>query len=292
MQHQLVVLDRGAQLGEQAEAVGGVGVALGRVGGDAAAAALGVVHGDVGALEQPADVRAVLGVEGDADARLELDGHAAERERAPQRVLQPAWPRRCTASRPGGARDEHGELVAAEPGERVAAPQRGAEALGDLDQQRVAVVVAERVVDLLEAVEVDQQHRGRVVAAQRALGAAVQERAVGQAGEGVVQGLVAQAARRAGDDPEQGAEEEHQAAAEQDHEQQHVLADLLATRPVAHVDLEHAVRIGAGREPHRHEDLEHPLARAVVVHAGLELAHDLAGERRVDVVGVERAAFR
>ena len=56
VQDQLVALDRGAQLGEQAEAVGGVRVALGRVGGDAEAAALGVVHGDVGALEQPADV--------------------------------------------------------------------------------------------------------------------------------------------------------------------------------------------------------------------------------------------
>ncbi len=41
----------------------------------------------------------------------------------------------------GRAGDEDGELVAAEPCEGVAAPQDGLEALGDLDQQRVAVVV-------------------------------------------------------------------------------------------------------------------------------------------------------
>ena len=76
---------------------------------------------------------------------------------------------------------------------------------------------AERVVDLLEAVEVDQQQRGRVVGAQRALGAALQQGAVRQAGQRVVDRLVAQRPRGAGHDPEQGAEEEHQAPGPQRH---------------------------------------------------------------------------
>ena len=70
----------------------------------------------------------------------------------PQRELG----RRAAVGQPA---QQHGELVAAEPGERVAAAQRAAQPGGDLAQQPVAVVVAERVVDLLEPVEVDQQQR-------------------------------------------------------------------------------------------------------------------------------------
>ena len=64
----------------------------------------------------------------------------------------------------GQVAQQHGELVAAEPRERVAAPERAAQPLGDVAQQPVAVVVAERVVDLLEAVEVDQQQADRPAA--------------------------------------------------------------------------------------------------------------------------------
>ena len=62
-------------------------------------------------------------------------------------------------------------------------------------QQLVAGVVAERVVDLLEAVEVHDQHghAAAVAAARprgRVLDAVAEQRAVGQAGERVVQRLV------------------------------------------------------------------------------------------------------
>ena len=61
-------------------------------------------------------------------------------------------------------------------------------------KQQVADVVAEGVVDLLEVVQVDQQHRdGRGGRARRPASAprsAVQQRAVRQAGEHVVQGVV------------------------------------------------------------------------------------------------------
>ena len=63
-------------------------------------------------------------------------------------------------------------------------------------EQAVAGGVAERVVDVLEAVEVEEQHRdARVLPARahdRARQALRQQRAVGQAGEGVVVGEVAQ----------------------------------------------------------------------------------------------------
>ena len=136
---------------------------------------------------------------------------AVERERARERVLQAAGE---LGGHPavGQPAQEHGELVAAEPRERVAAAHDALQARGDLLQQAVAGVVAERVVDLLEAVEVDEQQRGGLAAAlgrgQRGLHAVVEQRAVGEVGQVVVQGLVAQPARGDGDDPEQRRVEE------------------------------------------------------------------------------------
>ena len=53
------------------------------------------------------------------------------------------------------------ELVAAEAGEHVAGAQHRAQTRADLLEHEVAGAVAERVVELLEAVEVDEQQRDR-----------------------------------------------------------------------------------------------------------------------------------
>ena len=58
--------------------------------------------------------------------------------------------------------DEQGELVAAEAGDGVGAAQHLLEAPAHLDQQAVALVVAEGVVDVLELVEVHDQQPDRV----------------------------------------------------------------------------------------------------------------------------------
>ena len=50
---------------------------------------------------------------------------------------------------------QHGELVAAEPGDGDVGAGRQLEPVGDLAQQLVADVVSEGVVDRLEAVQVD-----------------------------------------------------------------------------------------------------------------------------------------
>ena len=88
------------------------------------------------------------------------------------------------------SRQHEDELVAAKPRDGVGFAHRAAEPLGDRLQEQVPRVVAERVVDALEMVEVEEQARDlRAVA----LGARqdlpqplVQERAVGQPGEDVV----------------------------------------------------------------------------------------------------------
>ena len=67
--------------------------------------------------------------------------------------------------------EQERELVAAEAGDGVVGPQRRLQPARDGDQQLVADVVAERVVDELEAVEVEEQHRGAALGVA-ALGAA------------------------------------------------------------------------------------------------------------------------
>ena len=85
-----------------------------------------------------------------------VDGDAAERRRAGQRAVQ-AGGDLADGAAVGDVGQQDGELVAAEAGEDVVAAQRLAQARGDVDEQLVAVLVAQRVVDLLEAVEVDEQ---------------------------------------------------------------------------------------------------------------------------------------
>ena len=69
---------------------------------------------------------------------------------------------------------QHRELVAAEPGDVVAGAQRGADPRPELGQHAVAGVVAERVVELLEVVEVDHEQRERAVRLARPLDRAAQ----------------------------------------------------------------------------------------------------------------------
>jgi hypothetical protein len=82
----------------------------------------------------------------------------------------------------------------AQAGKRVGVAQHAPAACADLQQQTVPAFVAEGVVDRLEAVEVEQQHRGAAAVApclQQALAqAVVEQRAVGQVGERVVVGEV------------------------------------------------------------------------------------------------------
>jgi hypothetical protein len=113
---------------------------------------------DIGAAQQRRDVVAVVGLQGDPDRGAELDGHAGDIEWAREGGMNAGgdFPESAAVRQRG----EHGELVAAEAGEEVAAAQHLAQAMGDLDQEPVALLVAERVVDLLEAIEVDQQQQG------------------------------------------------------------------------------------------------------------------------------------
>ena len=58
----------------------------------------------------------------------------------------------------GGFLQDDDEFVAAKPRHDVARAQRAAQPARDLHQQHVAGIMAERIVDDLEAVEIDEQH--------------------------------------------------------------------------------------------------------------------------------------
>ncbi len=87
---------------------------------------------------------------------------------------------------------DDGELVAAEPADEIDIAGILLQARGDFLKQRVARGVAERVVDVLEAIEVEAEHRHEVAVAlgagHRTFQILVELHAVGQAGQRIVHG--------------------------------------------------------------------------------------------------------
>jgi hypothetical protein len=234
---------------------------------------------DIGAAQQRRDVVAVVGLQGDPDRGAELDGHAGDIEWAREGGMNAGGDLPQSAA--VRQRGEHGELVAAEAGEEVAAAQHLAQAMGDLDQEPVALLVAERVVDLLEAIEVDQQQRRErahaLGARERALPLPMQGCAVRQVGEPVVGRLVAQPARGARDDAEEHQPEQQQAGSQREEEGARVAGDRLRGRLIGHVALEHAAA-------DRDVDLEEATLGAQLLLAVLDRGVDLALDRLADVL--------
>ena len=98
----------------------------------------------------------VAAAEGDAHAHGQHGLAALEWEGPGHLGLQPGGETLC-GTQVGGPVEHHHELVAAEPAQQCAlADQRLFETPGHPHQQLVAGLVAEAVVDDLEAVEIDQ----------------------------------------------------------------------------------------------------------------------------------------
>ena len=120
----------------------------------------------------------------------------------------------------GQVAQHHDEFVAAEAAEQIVVAQVLVQAGGCGLQQRIAGGVAEAVVDVLEAIEIDEQHRQRGAAVAGLLdglgGLLAQQHAVGQAGQQVVVGQQLDALigfALAGDVTEQDHEARRQAVA-------------------------------------------------------------------------------
>ena len=178
--------------------------------------------------------------------------------------------------------------------------------------------MTECVVDVLEAVEVDDHDR-RVCSLtlrreQRLVAAISKERAVGEVGEPVVQslvavlvGLAAELLRRAPDDAKDDGVKQAEPAEQQEVRRVRVACDGGSDRLVGQIELEHARRPCRRAEAERHIDLEQLTVGALVYVLGVcqmaYLRHDLtmeclgelgrgrkAAADKVLVVGVDDAA--
>ena len=253
---ELIGRQRALQVGAQLQALQHALVHLGLEEAVAAlAVALGDVHRRVGVADQLVGVgHAVLGGDRDAEA-------AAQRE-----LLVGGGQRRADGLHDalGGVGrlldaldvlQQDGELIAAEARGGVAGADRQRQALGHLAKHVVARGVAERVVDDLEVVEVDEDDpdaaRLAAAARDRVADALDEQRAVGQAGDRVVERLVGELA-----------------------------LEGLALADVARVEDDAADVLVAGQVGE--QDLE--LARGPVL-VGQRALQRLRGDRRVDAVG-------
>ena len=234
VQEQLVVaVQRAPQVAEHGEPRRGGDVLLGLEDHGAGLELLGRVHRDVGVAQQLLGVGAVPRGQHDADAGLDVEDDAVDVEGLVQGLAEPLGDGLRLADAVH-ERQQDGELVAAEARDGVAVAQDRLQPRGDLAEQLVAVGVAEGVVDLLEAVQVDEQQGdlavGPAAAARPCVEPVAQQHPVGQAGERVVRGLVpvavggglqrlglaAQPRRRRGDQAEDDDVEDGEADAQRD----------------------------------------------------------------------------
>src|SRR5690606_25392263 len=107
-----------------------------------------VISGDAGRCQR------------DTDARPDLDKVAIDLVSLREPLDDTAGERGRLLRRPDILLKHH-ELVAAEPGDEILRTQHSPQPVGDHAQQAVAAGMTERIVDLLELIEIDEQQRGK-----------------------------------------------------------------------------------------------------------------------------------
>ena len=155
----------------------------------AAAVGLGAVHRKVGAFQQLVEIGTVMRRQSDADTGVAGDMVPEALIRLADRIVDPLDQLHGVA-RSGNAGLDDGEFVAAEPGHEIGVPHAVAQAARDGLEQFVADGMAERIVDALELVDVDIEHRELLAAPLDALKLALEplaeQHAVRQIGQRVV----------------------------------------------------------------------------------------------------------
>ena len=167
----------------------------------------GFVHGGIGLVEEgfqgtAAGFLAVGGVDADADAGRDRHNSAVKDE-ALVEGLEDFFGDAAHVLKAGDGGEDGNEFIAAETGDDIAVAEAVGEALGDRFEQEVADLVTVDVVDLFEAVEVDEEEGDLMVllvgAIESLLKLLVEAFAVGQVGEGVVVGDVGEEVFRLGE---------------------------------------------------------------------------------------------
>ena len=161
-----------------------------------AAVGLGVIHRRVGVADQRLGILAVLRVEADTDRRravqhvpVDVAGFADGPDQAVDELDDSPF-----ASQ---AIDDDDEFVAAQAEQVFVAVHQGAHPARQFGQQTVAGLMAERVVDRLEMVQIDDQQALAVDTGDRAFEQAgevrIERQPVGQVGQRVVMSQVVEA---------------------------------------------------------------------------------------------------
>ncbi len=190
VQEQLLAANGPAQVGQQPELLFGAVIhPVGEQHEGVASGFLGLVHRRIGKRHQLPFAGSVVGADCHADAGgyLQL---VVRQQRAAAHRLQDAPGEGGQILIVFDTYHQH-ELVTAQSCQHIVGPQQLAGALGHRHQQCIAGLVAVGIVDLLEAVQV-HEHHGETAAALLGLGqclhdATLQQQAVGQAGERIMQ---------------------------------------------------------------------------------------------------------
>ncbi len=131
-----------------------------------AAAALGVIHREIGVLQQRLCIVAVTGISDDADARGHVQLVMIHLVWPAQRHQYLARAHGCVFGM-GYLGQKHHELVTTLPAHGIRRAHAVGQALRHRLQQAIADQVPERVVDVLEAIHVQVEHGHAAVVASR-----------------------------------------------------------------------------------------------------------------------------
>ena len=149
---------------------------------------LGAVERKVGVLEQLLGAGAIAGAHGNADARTNDDLMAIDLIGCTECFDDPVRQLRGRRRLAGGHL-RHGELVTAEARDRIRAADEATQARGHELQQRISDRMAERVVDVLEPVEVEAEDgHALILLVQGLLDLLLEQVAVRQIRQGIVPG--------------------------------------------------------------------------------------------------------
>ena len=127
---------------------------------DAPAVRLGPIEREVGIGDQLVDVAGICRRDRDAGAAADMQHVIADAEWLRQ-PLEHRVDEAADGDRIAAIGHDHHELVAAEAADLAAVARHLDQALADLDQELIAGRMAERIVDVLETVEIEHGDRGR-----------------------------------------------------------------------------------------------------------------------------------
>ncbi len=186
VQFQLIALERTAQRIFQLQRMHGAGLHFGSEKAVTVAPALfGAVHRGVGPLRQRVEIVAVAGIHRNPDRGRDGQLILLDVVRLLRRFEQ--FFRDMGGAAGIGIGQHQDEFIAAQTRYRVLFAHHQVQASGQRDQQFVADAVAQRVVDVLEVIEIEENQRQRLMAALRAAervaDAVLEQAAVRQPGE-------------------------------------------------------------------------------------------------------------